>query len=32
MAFLLALPMVISAIMYASAARMQKICSMQDDS
>ncbi len=32
MAFLLALPMVISAIMYWSAARMQKICNMQEDS
>jgi hypothetical protein len=30
MAFLLALPMVISAIMYASAARMQKICNLSD--
>jgi hypothetical protein len=32
MAFLLALPMVISAIMYASAASMQKICNMQSES
>ena len=32
MGFLLALPMVISAIMYASAASMQKICSEQLDS
>jgi hypothetical protein len=32
MAFLLALPMVISAIMYWSAARMQEICSTDGDS
>jgi hypothetical protein len=31
MAFMLALPMVISAIMYASAASMQKICNMESD-
>jgi hypothetical protein len=32
MAFLLALPMVISAILYASAARMQEICTLPGSS